>query len=518
MNRAIQIQLIGVDERTAAALEIIFKRHPQYTLADEGELTLVDADFKEGREYIANSLGSFDIVMSVAPNIEHQFQIKKPLEVKALTKVLESAYRAKEAEAARQALTERARSKQSTSRSSNAQERLSGYEANPFAKYQDKNYMSNLALREQREAKEKELAEEKNRAAQEAERIAAEKALELEEQRKREAEEKAEQEREEAKRRAEEAERARVEEERRRAAEKAEQERIAAEKARLEEERRAAEEAKALLERTYQEEQAKQEEQTEESSKSELKESLPFTLNEALFRGVKLYELDATQTEASRKIFGQNEDVELSSVPSYIYFESESYLYSHLMGYVKRAEREEANFILHIDRDYFYYDHQEDLLYTSLPEGSLYALSLMPVTERLEAKFSKENAEFGKELRGHNIAYYSLSDALLNLMLLWSARGRLPQGTDLEQKLQIKQKGSDVLASLPLPEIAQIEELWSKEELSLVDLIEQLSLPQRVIFSYYCLAEANNLFTHVESSGKSTHKDLGALLNTLSDI
>ncbi len=83
-------------------------------------------------------------------------------------------------------------------------------------------------------------------------------------------------------------------------------------------------------------------------------------------------------------------------------------------------------------------------------------------------------------------------DALLWKIALWSARGRVPKGTALDQPVYLKH-WPDLNALTPLPHALRIAALWLNHPLSLLELAERLAVPQRYVFSFYTACAAINL-------------------------
>ncbi|MCB1963554.1 MAG: hypothetical protein KDF24_10370 [Rhodocyclaceae bacterium] len=75
-------------------------------------------------------------------------------------------------------------------------------------------------------------------------------------------------------------------------------------------------------------------------------------------------------------------------------------------------------------------------------------------------------------------------DALLWKVALWTARGRVPRGTPLDQPVYL-QHWPDLNALAPLPHALRIAALWLNHPLSLLALAERLGLPQRNVFALY---------------------------------
>ncbi|MCZ4306741.1 hypothetical protein O4G98_18570 [Zoogloeaceae bacterium G21618-S1] len=83
-------------------------------------------------------------------------------------------------------------------------------------------------------------------------------------------------------------------------------------------------------------------------------------------------------------------------------------------------------------------------------------------------------------------------DALLWKVALWTARGRVPHGTPLDQPVYLKH-WPDLNALTPLPQALRMAALWLNHPLPLLDMAERLSVPQRNVFSFYTACAAIGL-------------------------
>ncbi|MBT0963685.1 hypothetical protein [Denitromonas iodatirespirans] len=83
-------------------------------------------------------------------------------------------------------------------------------------------------------------------------------------------------------------------------------------------------------------------------------------------------------------------------------------------------------------------------------------------------------------------------DALLWKVALWTARGRVPHGTPLDQPVYLKH-WPDLNALAPLPHALRIAALWLDHPQPLLELAGHLGLPQRNVFAVYTACAALGL-------------------------
>lgn len=527
MAEKVKLELIGVGEKNSAALDLVFKRNPDYSIGTNGEIALVDSDSTQGRSYMEKQLRKSDILLSLYPEEQtHTFVIKKPLNFRELTNLLAEAVKVyrEEQKKAPKAPVEPVR--------------RSSYEANPFAKFLKAEPKTSPVERAYNEQHRERVAQEEEAKSEQDHRLSARREAEMrimreiQERAQREA---AERERYLKSRRSQEAQnaeranevlRAREENEariRREMEELARKESLNREAQQEEEQLRREADARARREaeeRLRQEfAQKRRQERSavvtppavepvveEPSSAVEINQK---DESEGIFTGVKRYELDVVQRQESRKICGQNGDLDLSNPPPQLYFDAATYLCKRLIDANLSAKEQKKSFVLELDNDYFYLDYESNLLYTSLPEGSLYALSLMPLLQEITVKFIDNEREAESYVQRHSIAYYNRSDWLINVMLLWSARGRLPQGIDLNHASKLKVDEDDLLGNLQMPKIDELKTLWESGPYSLTALLSRLEISQCSLFSFYCVASANHLLENDQETSITRSLDEG---------
>lgn len=86
------IKLLGADDRFSASIVQLLKLKTknQYVLAEQGEITLIDADSIEGKKAVERKLDDRTIFLTVLPDqLKHKFVVKKPIKVDELLQMLE---------------------------------------------------------------------------------------------------------------------------------------------------------------------------------------------------------------------------------------------------------------------------------------------------------------------------------------------------------------------------------------------------------------------------------------------
>lgn len=464
MSNAVRVKLVGVDSRTEAGIKLVLSRNQQQKIIidQSASLLLIDGDSVDGMRYIRDGSMEYAVIMTVMVSRynEHPHVIQKPLKSDDLVKTLLDV------------------SKELDNHEMGAGEAKA--QGNPFAKFHSDQYLASLQKAHQE-------GPDLEKAAEEA-RLKAE------------AEAKAKAEKEAAERAAIEAEKARAEKE---AAERDAEERAA--KAAAEAAREAEAKAKAAAEKAEQAEQAKRDlaaasftpaetgPAKEEADAEKEKGRDKFSPGAALY-GVRLYPFEYKQAADSKKICGQSQDVSLDHLPLQTFFNVTDYL-GHYVAEAKSIALEAMRpVVLTIDNDYMLIHPKDQSVYTSLPETSLYAISLMPLRDAPEIDILETSQAQAEYVQKYDVVYYSNLDYLIAVLALWSSRGRLPEGTSVDEPYQLLQPEHKIFTQLKLPEINRVKEAWANAPMTLKELVGQLLLPQRYIFSFYIVAAILGLF------------------------
>lgn len=85
------------------------------------------------------------------------------------------------------------------------------------------------------------------------------------------------------------------------------------------------------------------------------------------------------------------------------------------------------------------------------------------------------------------------ADQLLWRLALFTSRGRVAESLPLDKPLQLIRK-PDFSVFDPTPHANEIADFWYSKRASAVDLVRQLALPQRYVFSFMVAADAVGLF------------------------
>ncbi len=121
---------------------------------------------------------------------------------------------------------------------------------------------------------------------------------------------------------------------------------------------------------------------------------------------------------------------------------------------------------------------------TALEDKKLSYLCTVPLY-CLEIKLFRQNMEKSRELEGHAIKSHAQSiDALLWKVALWTSRGRIPAGANLNSPVYLKH-WPNFTRLHATPGAFSIAALLHDKPMSLLLLIKLLSIPQRYVFAFY---------------------------------
>lgn len=97
-------------------------------------------------------------------------------------------------------------------------------------------------------------------------------------------------------------------------------------------------------------------------------------------------------------------------------------------------------------------------------------------------------------------------DAFLWLLTLWTSRGRMPVGTDLNARVVLR-RWPNMTRLQMFPNAMRIAALWHARPMSLPDTATHLRIPQRFVFAFYSAASALDLTELAEAPVAPPERD-----------
>jgi len=130
------------------------------------------------------------------------------------------------------------------------------------------------------------------------------------------------------------------------------------------------------------------------------------------------------------------------------------------------------------------------------PDHELKALCLVPVQQRLITisllNATDANTQALRQRVEQSLQHGKPLDQFIWKVALWTARGHIPTGTDLQQPVRLS-RWPNLTRLLLTPYSLQIASLWHKRSYSLLETAKVLNIPQRYVFTFYSGAWALHL-------------------------
>ncbi len=150
----------------------------------------------------------------------------------------------------------------------------------------------------------------------------------------------------------------------------------------------------------------------------------------------------------------------------------------------------------------FYFDYQEQMVYSTVGPGIIRPLCLLPHDNKISYKV--KDPAFRAQL--HEIIQANKNnkvtktmerqswnmESFMWLITLWSSRGRLPKGTSLTEPVYLMQ-WPNLTRLAPIPHAVRIAALLYKQPRTLPDIAQQLGIEQRYVFAFYSACKSIGL-------------------------
>jgi hypothetical protein len=140
---------------------------------------------------------------------------------------------------------------------------------------------------------------------------------------------------------------------------------------------------------------------------------------------------------------------------------------------------------------------------TNLSDSKLRSRCLLPINSHYI------NVDYIKESKGHPLPVDAEApldiDALVWKVTLWTARGRLPLGTNIESPIALHH-WPNLTRLLAIPQFLRIAALWVKTPLSLRKTAEYLNIDARYVCAFFSVCNSLELTQTLSTS--EVQKDL----------
>lgn len=220
-------------------------------------------------------------------------------------------------------------------------------------------------------------------------------------------------------------------------------------------------------------------------------------------------EISITETEeAIHEYCGHNQDIDPQSrdFASKCFYNPKQYLQSVFYETYQKAQKVD-NLLIGLSEDIILRAHHNEILCAGCfnDERRLHTMCVMP--------YSRHHVDM-QNISDEEIAIYAKShavkalDAFLWRVALWTARGRLPIGTNVEQKITLHH-WPNFTRLVVTPHALEITALWLAQPQSLLQTIQCLGIPQRYVFALYTACHAIGLVIPVNQSVTALDNDTG---------
>ncbi|WP_457673169.1 hypothetical protein [Thiolapillus sp.] len=197
---------------------------------------------------------------------------------------------------------------------------------------------------------------------------------------------------------------------------------------------------------------------------------------------------------------GSATDVDLDDARALasVQYSPDDFLAWQLNRLMETAVREQKYLRLGCCDAEFYIDPFQKRVHTLTGERSLRSLGALPLGH--ENLSTRKLSELPEELRTEG--QHHSWESFIWRMALASSRGRLPEGTDLDQRF-ILRRWPNLTRLMLFPHATRISAAWVAGPRSIREILEQLSLPQRHVFAFFSAAMATGYLKAVDSTNQS---------------
>ncbi len=195
------------------------------------------------------------------------------------------------------------------------------------------------------------------------------------------------------------------------------------------------------------------------------------------------------QSEELERLCGSVADVDLKDAQDIarIYYNPHNYFQGVLARALHTAQTQIDGVLISGMPEPIVLLPKSNRMFCEIPDHQLKALCLVPVQQRLITISPLNATEPNTQVLYQTVQNLQRCQSLDQLMwkiALWTARGHIPEGTDLQQLIQIS-RWPNLTRLLLTPYSLQIASLWHKRPYSLLETAKVLDIPQRYVFTFY---------------------------------
>ncbi len=212
---------------------------------------------------------------------------------------------------------------------------------------------------------------------------------------------------------------------------------------------------------------------------------------------------------------GERSDIDLSdeTALSTIYFEPKRYFLSHVQQALHIAQDKQKPVKLTGLGQTLIICPCTDSVYSSKSDTGLRSLCVVALYDNYQVEEMDLNCEemddsaLEETLSSDSHFKQQTREQFLWKIILWTARGRLPEGTDLDQRFQLD-NWPNLTRLVTTPYAFRITAYWINKPRTLRETLNELGLEQRYVFSLYSAMLLTNQIHLFQNQEQGHHADM----------
>ncbi len=211
---------------------------------------------------------------------------------------------------------------------------------------------------------------------------------------------------------------------------------------------------------------------------------------------------------------GESSDIDLSdeAALSAIYFEPKRYFLSHVQQALHIAQDRQKPVKLTGLGQTLIICPCTDSVYSSKSDTGLRSLCVVALYDNYQVEAMDFNCEEVddsalEEKLSSESHFKQQTIQFLWKIILWTARGRLPEGTDLDQRFQLD-NWPNLTRLVTTPYAFRITAYWINKPRTLRETLDELGLEQRYVFSLYSAMLLTNQIHLIQDQKQGHHADM----------
>ncbi len=218
--------------------------------------------------------------------------------------------------------------------------------------------------------------------------------------------------------------------------------------------------------------------------------------------------------ERKAEFVGENPDIDLSDEAALtaLYFEPKRYFLSYVQQALNTAKDKHIAVKLTGLGQTLILCPCSNSIYSSKSDTSLRSLCVVALYDNYQVEEVDSNCEemdntaLEKKLNSDDTLKQQTIEQFLWKIILWTARGRLPEGTDLDQRFQLD-NWPNLTRLVTTPYAFRITAYWMNKSCTLRETLDELGLEQRYVFSLYSAMLLTKQIHLIQDQKQNNHAD-----------